>query len=344
MTQELLSRIDIIALNESQDTGTFTFAPLDRGYGQTIGNSLRRVLLSSLEGASVTRVKFDGVQHEFSTMEGVLEDVPEIILNLKGIACTMHTEEPIILNLEFKGPLQLTAGDFNVDADLEIVNPDHHIATLNEDAEVRVEIEFNRGKGYQMVEPAEPSDTAQAPADEKDKEKEEKEKAEEPVIVGSIPVDASFSPVESVNFTVENTRVGKQTDYDRLEIEVVTNGTIKSQEALAMAASILIEHFKQFVDLPNQELVHPDQDGKTSAEEEGVLETPIDAINLSLRSFNCLKRAGIDTVGDITRRTYDEMFKIKNFGKKSIAEVQDKLEEMGLSFAEESDEADPGTE
>lgn len=342
MTQELLSRIDIIALNESQDTGTFTFAPLDRGYGQTIGNSLRRVLLSSLEGASVTRVKFDGVQHEFSTLEGVLEDVPEIILNLKGIACKMHTDEPIILNLEFKGPKQLKAGDFNVDTNLDIVNPDHHIASLNEDAEIRLEIEFNTGKGYQMVEPAEPSDVAPAPQDEKEKEKEEKE--EEPVIVGSIPVDAAFSPVESVNFTVENTRVGKQTDFDRLEIEVVTNGTIKSQEALAMAAGILIEHFKQFVDLPNQELVHPNGSSKTSAEDKKMLETPIDAINLSLRSFNCLKRAGIDTVGDITRRTFDEMFKIKNFGKKSIAEVQGKLEEMGLSFAEESDETEQVTE
>lgn len=342
MTQELLSRIDIIALNENQDTGKFTFAPLDRGYGQTIGNSLRRVLLSSLEGASVTRVKFDGIQHEFSTLEGVLEDVPEIILNLKGIASKMHTEEPIILNLEFKGPMQLKAGDLNVDADLEIVNTDHHIATLNEDAEIRMEIEFNKGKGYQMVEPAEPSDVAPAPAEEK--EKEEKEKADEPVIVGSIPVDASFSPVESVNFTVENTRVGKQTDFDRLEIDVVTNGTVKAQEALAMAANILIEHFKQFVDLPNQEVTHPDGEGKASAEDEKILETPIDAINLSLRSFNCLKRAGIDTVGDITRRTFDEMFKIKNFGKKSIAEVEGKLAEMGLSFAEESDEAEQGME
>ncbi|NLK58908.1 MAG: DNA-directed RNA polymerase subunit alpha [Tissierellia bacterium] len=341
MTQELLSRIDIIALNENQDTGTFVFSPLDRGYGQTIGNSLRRVLLSSLEGASVTRVKFDGVQHEFSTLEGVREDVPEIILNLKEIACIMHTEEPIILNLEFKGPMDLKAGDFNVDADLEIVNPDQKIATLNEDAAVRLEIEFNRGKGYMMAEPAEPSDKAVPEEDkEKDKEKEEKEKEAEPVIVGSIPVDAAFSPVESVNFTVENTRVGKQTDFDRLEMEVVTNGTVKAQEALAMAASILIEHFKHFVDLPNLELVHPNENGEKTAEDEQLLETPIDAINLSLRSFNCLKSAGIDTVGDITQRTYEEMMKIKNFGKKSIAEVEGKLEEMGLRFAEETDEAE----
>lgn len=337
MTEELLSKIDIVELNENQDTGTFVFSPLNRGYGQTIGNSLRRVLLSSLEGSSVTRVKFEGIQHEFSTIPGVLEDVPEIILNLKGIASIMHGEGPVILNLNLQGPKEFTAGDLNLDADLEIVNPDHLIATLNEEASFDFEIEFSRGTGYEISELSDIPE-AEAKTDE-EKEKEEK-KEEEPVIVGSIPVDASFSPVEAVNFSVENTRVGKQTDFDRLEINVQTNGTLKAQEALAQAASILIDHFRLFVDLPSQEVVNKADQQSISDEEEKILQTPIDAINLSLRSFNCLKRAGIDTVGDITRRTYNEMFKIKNFGKKSISEVEDKLTEMGLSFAPESEEED----
>lgn len=335
MTEELLSKIDIIELNENQNAGTFVVSPLSRGYGQTIGNSLRRVLLSSLEGSCVTRVTFQGVQHEFSTIEGVMEDVPEIILNLKGIASVMHSDGPIDIHLHCKGPMELRAGDLDLDADIEIVNPDHLIATLNEDADFDLDLEFSKGTGYQI---SELSDLPEPPA-QTEGEKEEK-KEEEQVIVGAIPVDASFSPVEAVNFTVENTRVGKQTDFDRLEISVETNGTLKAQEALARAASILIDHFRLFVDLPSQEVVNKADHLGTSEEEEKILQTPIDAINLSLRSFNCLKRAGIDTVGDITRRTYNEMFKIKNFGKKSIDEVEKKLAEMGLSFAEGAEDED----
>lgn len=338
MTEELLSRIEIVELNDTQDYGTFAFTPLERGYGQTIGNSLRRVMLSSLEGASVTRVKFQNVLNEFSSIPGVLEDVPEIIMNLKGIASKMHGDEPVIMHFEFKGPMVVRAGDLNQDASLTIVNSDHLIMTLNEDAEFHMEIEFNKGKGYQIAESAEAKDLqTQVPSEEREEKQEE-----ERVVLGSIPVDALFSPVESVNFDVSNTRVGKQTDFDRLVLTVQTNGTIKAQEALAQAASILIEHFKQFVELPNLELVNLVDSRKTSAEDEKILDTPIDAINLTLRSFNCLKRAGIDTVGDITRRAYSEMFKIKNFGKKSIKEVEDKLAEMGLSFSEESEE--PETE
>lgn len=333
MTEELRSRIEILELNDTQDKGTFALTPLDRGYGLTIGNSLRRVLLASLEGACVTRVKFQNVQHEFSTIEGVLQDVPEIILNLKGLACKMHGDDPIMMHFDFKGPMEVRAGDLNQDANLTIVNTDHLIMTLNEDAEFHMELEISKGKGYHMVETAESNETQPSPLAD-----DEETQEEESIIVGFIPLDASYSPIEAVNFDVSNTRVGKQTDFDRLVINVETNGTIKAQEALAQAATILIEHFNQFVELPNLELVSLVDSKKTTAEDEKVLETPIDTINLSLRSFNCLKRAGIDTVGDITRRTYNEMFKIKNFGKKSIKEVEDKLAEMGLTFSEESEE------
>lgn len=334
MTAELLSKIDIIELNEAQNKGTFQIAPLERGYGQTIGNSLRRVLLSSLKGAAVTNVRFVGISHEFTTIDGVIEDVPEIILNLKGIAAKLHGEGPVYLHLTFEGPMDLTAGHFNEDVNLAIVNTDHHIATLNEDARVELEIEFSQGTGYRMATQDETEEIAEAP-----------EAGTAPVeynsmaqTVGTIPVDASFSPVEAANFTVSNQRVGKQTDFDRLEMEVETNGTLTAQDALAEAASVLIRHLQLFVDLPQMQLESAQSaDAEAEAENE-LLHQPIDALNLGLRSYNCLKRAGIDTVGDITARSYNEMLKIKNFGKKSIAEVEEKLAEINLTFREDDAE------
>lgn len=312
MPEELETRIEILNIDEEDNYAKFTMMPLERGYGTTLGNSLRRVLLSTLPGDAITKISIQDVLHEFTSIEGVIEDVAEIILNIKGIALKKHSEEPAILILEAEGEGRITAGDIGEDADVEIINKNHHIATLNSNGKIYMELVVDSGKGYSVA----------------DKHKDE----EDPI--GTIPIDASFTPVEKVNFTVENTRVGQEIDYDKLTLEVWTNGTITPQQVTADAAQILINNLSFFLELPE----------KTVYEEEEIEEVEdltkqysmnIEELDLSLRSFNCLKRAGIDNVGDILEKTETEMSKIKNFGNKSLAEVKGKIEEMGFSFKEE---------
>lgn len=308
-------KIEILELSEDESYGKFMVEPLERGYGTTLGNSLRRVLLSSLPGAAVSSVKIQGVLHEFSTIPGVLEDVPEIILNIKGLAAKMHTDEPVTLRIEAQGPAEIKAGDIITGPDVEIINKDHHIATVNEDGNLYMELELVKGRGYVSA--------------------ERNKKEGQPV--GVIPVDSSFTPVKKVNFTIENTRVGQITDYDRLVLEVWTNGTIKPDEATSLGAKILTEHLNLFIGLTdhvsNVEIMVEKEDDK----KEKVLEMTVEELDLSVRSYNCLKRANINTVEELTQRTAEDMMKVRNLGKKSLEEVERKLAELGLSL-KKSDE------
>ena len=308
-------RIEILELSEDESYGKFMVEPLERGYGTTLGNSLRRVLLSSLPGAAVSSVKIQGVLHEFSTIPGVLEDVPEIILNIKGIAAIMHVDEPVTLRIEKKGAGDIKAGDIITGADVEIINHDHHIATVNEDGDLYIELELVKGRGYVSA--------------------ERNKREGQPV--GVIPVDSAFTPVIKVNFTVENTRVGQITDYDRLVLDVWTNGTIKPDEATSLGAKILTEHLNLFIGLTDhvsevEIMVEKEEDKK-----EKVLEMTVEELDLSVRSYNCLKRASINTVEELTQKTEEDMMKVRNLGKKSLEEVQRKLGELGLSL-KKSDE------
>ncbi|MFA7534384.1 MAG: DNA-directed RNA polymerase subunit alpha, partial [Tissierellaceae bacterium] len=285
-------RIEILELSEDESYGKFTVEPLERGYGTTLGNSLRRVLLSSLPGAAISSIKIQGVLHEFSTIPGVLEDVPEIILNIKGLAVKMHTDEPVTLRIEAQGAQIITAGDIITGADVEIVNKDHHIATVNEDGNIYIELELIRGRGYVAA--------------------ERNKREGQPV--GVIPVDSAFTPVKKVNFTVENTRVGQITDYDKLILEVWTNGTIKPDEATSLGAKILTEHLNLFIGLTEhvsevEIMVEKEEDKK-----EKVLEMTVEELDLSVRSYNCLKRASINTVEELTHRTEEDMMKVRNLG------------------------------
>lgn len=313
MTEQLDTKIKIVELDEQNNYGKFVIMPLERGYGTTLGNSLRRVLLSSLPGAAISKINIQGVAHEMSTIKGVKEDVPEIILNLKGIAVKKYNEEPISLNVDIKGPCVLTAKDILVDTDLEVKNPDHYIATLNEDASLEMQITVINGKGYKIS---------------------EFNKTEEDII-GDIAIDSLFSPVKKVNFTVDNARVGQVIDYDKLTIEVWTNGTIRPQDALSEGSNILINCLELFSELPNYECNTNSDDEDNQKDKETQMGINIEELDFSLRSFNCLKRANINTVGDIVSHTKAEMMKIKNFGKKSLDEVEEKLQEMGLAFKEE---------
>ncbi len=290
--------------------GTFIVEPLERGYGTTLGNSLRRVLLSSLVGAAVTTVKIEGVLHEFSTIPGVREDTMDIVLNVKGLAIKHHSDEPQIIRIEAKGEREVKAGDIIASSDIDILNPDMHIATLEPDGRLFMEMTVKKGRGY-------------VPA-EKNKEGEQ--------VIGVIPVDSIFSPIYKVNYNVENTRVGQQTDYDRLILEVWSNGTITPEEAVSLAARSLIDRFRLFVGLTDrmeEELVLPD---KKTDERSRILDMPIEELELSVRSYNCLKRAAINTVEDLTQRTEEDMIKVRNLGKKSLEEVDAKLAELGLSL------------
>jgi DNA-directed RNA polymerase subunit alpha len=303
-------RIEILELSEDNSYGKFIVEPLERGYGTTLGNSLRRVLLSSLPGAAVSSIKIQGVLHEFSTIPGVLEDVPEIILNIKGIAAKMYSDEPVTLLIDVEGPKEVTAGDIITGLDVEIVNKDHHIATVNEDGRLYIEMELVKGRGYVVAE----------------KNKREGQQ------VGVIPVDSSFTPVRKVNYNVENTRVGNITDYDKLVLEVWTNGTINADEATSLGAKILTEHLNLFIGLTDhvnnvEIMVEKEEDKK-----EKVLEMTVEELDLSVRSYNCLKRASINTVEELTQKTEEEMMKVRNLGKKSLEEVQRKLAELGLSL------------
>lgn len=303
-------RIEIIEVNEDNTYGKFVVEPLERGYGTTIGNSLRRVLLSSLPGAAISSIKIQGVLHEFSTVPGVLEDVPEIILNIKDIAAKLYSDEPVTLRLEVDGPQVVTAGDIITGPDVEILNKDQYIATVNEDGRLDMELEMIKGRGYSTAE----------------RNKRENQS------VGAIPIDSSFTPVNKVNFTVEDTRVGQITDYDKLTLEVWTNGTIKPEEATSLGAKILTEHLNLFIGLTDhvsdvEIMVEKEEDQK-----EKVLEMTVEELDLSVRSYNCLKTAGINTVDELIQRTEEDMMKVRNLGKKSLAEVKGKLAELDLSL------------
>ena len=308
-------RIEVLELSEDGSYGKFVVEPLERGYGTTLGNSLRRVLLSSLPGASVSTVKIQGVLHEFSTIPGVLEDVPEIILNIKELAIKMHTDEPTILVIDVEGEQEVTAGDIATSLDVEIVNKDSHIATVNEEGKLYMELEVVRGRGYVVS--------------ERNKQEDQP--------VGIIPVDSLFTPVTKVNFEVEDTRVGQITDFDKLVLEVWTNGTMDADEATSLGAKILTEHLNLFIGLTDhvndvEIMVEKEEDQK-----EKVLEMTVEELDLSVRSYNCLKRASINTVEELTQKTEEEMMKVRNLGKKSLEEVQNKLAELGLSLRD-SDE------
>lgn len=308
-------KIEIVEMSEDETYGKFVVEPLERGYGITLGNSLRRVLLSSLPGAAVSSVKIQGVLHEFSTIPGVLEDVPEIILNIKGIAAKMYTDEPVTLTIDVKGPAEIKAGDIITGPEVEIINKDHHIATINEDGSLYMELEMVKGRGYVTA--------------------ERNKKEGQPI--GVIPVDSSFTPVRKVNFTVENTRVGQITDYDRLILEVWTNGTIKPDEAISLGAKILVEHLNLFIGLTDHvndvEIMVEKEDDK----KEKILEMTVEELDLSVRSYNCLKRANINTVQELIQKTPEEMMKVRNLGKKSLEEVERKLAELGLSLRKSED-------
>lgn len=303
-------RIEIIEMSEDGSYGKFVVQPLERGYGTTLGNSLRRVLLSSLPGAAISSVKFQGVLHEFATIPGVLEDVPEIILNIKEIAAKMYTEEPVTMIIDAEGPQVVTAGDIATGMDVEIVNKDQYIATVNEEGKLYIELELMRGRGYSIA--------------------EKNKKDGQPV--GVIPVDSSYTPVSKVNYHVENTRVGQITDYDKLILEVWTNGTMSADEATSIGAKILTEHLNLFIGLTEHVgdvdiMVEKEEDKK-----EKVLEMTVEELDLSVRSYNCLKRAAINTVEELTQKTEDDMMKVRNLGKKSLEEVQRKLSELGLNL------------
>lgn len=303
-------KIDVLELNDDLTYGKFLVEPLERGYGTTLGNSLRRVLLSSLPGAAVSSIKIQDVLHEFSTIPGVLEDVPELILNIKGIAAKLFTNEPVTMTIDIEGPQEITVGDIITGPDVEMINKDHYIATVNEDGRLYMELELSKGRGYVTS--------------EKNKEEE--------TTVGLIAIDSSYTPVVKCNYNVTNTRVGQITDYDRLEIEVWTNGTIDADEAISLGAKILTEHLDLFINLTDhvndvEIMVEKEEDVK-----EKVLEMTVEELDLSVRSYNCLKRATINTVEELTEKTEEDMMKVRNLGRKSLEEIQKKLDELGLSL------------
>ncbi|MBQ2422517.1 MAG: DNA-directed RNA polymerase subunit alpha [Clostridia bacterium] len=301
---------------EDSSFGRFVIEPLERGYGRTLGNSLRRVLLSSLPGVAVTSVKIDGVVHEFSTVPGVKEDVTEIVLNIKGINAKLHTDDlPKKVFIDVEGPCEVTAGSIQADADVEILNPDLHIATVGAGGKLNMELTMDKGRGYIPAEQNKQSQT----------------------VIGVIPVDSIYTPVLKVNYTVENTRVGQFTDFDKLILEVTTDGTLTAQEAVSLGAKVLTEHLNLFVDLSGDAF---DGDIIVEKDDKGVskiLEMTIEELDLSVRSFNCLKRAGINTVQDLTEKTEDEMMKVRNLGRKSLDEVINKLADLGFSLCSEDE-------
>ena len=308
--------IECLEISDNGTYGKFTVEPLERGYGMTLGNSLRRILLSSLPGVAVNSIKIDGILHEFSSIPGVKEDVTEIVLNIKGLAAKLYSDGPKTLYLSGKGECELCARDIKADSDVEILNEDMHIATLSADADFNMEININHGRGYVSS---------------------EKNKAIIQSIIGVIPVDSIYTPVVRVNYTVENTRVGQITDYDKLTLEVWTNGIIKPDEAISLGAKVMSEHLSLFIDLSetakNTEIMVEKEDTK----KEKVLEMTIEELDLSVRSYNCLKRAGINTVEDLSNRTEEDMMKVRNLGRKSLEEVMQKLEALGLALAEDED-------
>ena len=310
-------RIETEELTEDGKHGSFVVDPLERGFGNTLGNSLRRVLLSSLEGCAVTSIKIDGVLHEFSTIPGVKEDVTEIVLNMKSVVAKLYETSPKVVEISAQGPCVVTAGDIKCDSEVEILNPEQHIATLGEDAKLNMEITIDKGRGYI---PAERNKLISGNN-----------------VIGVLPIDSIYTPVLKVNYTVDNTRVGQITDYDKLTLDVWTNGVINAQEAVSLAAKVLTEHLNLFVNLSDKAssaevMVEKDDKGK-----EKILEMTIEDLDLSVRSFNCLKRAGINTVEDLINKSEEDMMKVRNLGRKSLEEVIQKLNSLGFSLQKEDE-------
>ena len=306
-------RIDTTELSADGTYGRFVVEPLERGFGNTLGNSLRRVLLSSLEGVAVTSIKIDGVLHEFTTIPGVKEDVTAIVLNMKGLIAKLNCDGPKTVSINAEGPCIVTADSIKKDSDVEILNPEMHIATLGEGAKLYMEITLSKGRGYVSA----------------DRNKEEIANA---AVIGTLPIDSIYTPVLKVNYNIENTRVGQITDYDKLMLDVWTNGVINAQEAVSLAAKVLTEHLNLFVNLSDkgtntEVMVEKNDQGKEKA-----LEMTIEELDLSVRSFNCLKRANINTVEDLINKTEDEMMKVRNLGRKSLDEVIDKLTKLGFAL------------
>lgn len=304
-------RIETEELTEDGKYGKFVVEPLERGFGNTLGNSLRRVLLSSLEGCAVTSIKIDGVLHEFSTIPGVKEDVTEIVLNMKSLVAKLHETSPKVIEIAAEGPCEVKAADIKCDDEVEILNPELHIATLGEGAKLNMEITVDKGRGY-------------IPSERNN-------------VIGVLPIDSIYTPVLKVNYTVDNTRVGQITDYDKLTLDVWTNGVINAQEAVSLAAKVLTEHLNLFVNLSDKAssaevMVEKDDKGK-----EKILEMTIEDLDLSVRSFNCLKRAGINTVEDLINKSEEDMMKVRNLGRKSLEEVVQKLNSLGFSLQKEDE-------
>lgn len=303
-------KIETVEISDDATFGKFVVEPLERGYGTTLGNSLRRILLSSLPGAAVTSVQIDGALHEFSTIDGVVEDVTTIILNLKKLALKIYSDEPKTLELDIQGEANVTARDLTYDSDVEVMNPDLHIATVNSKGNLHITMTAERGRGYRPA--------------------EENKHDDQPI--GVIPVDSIFTPVERVTYQVENTRVGQVVDFDKLTLEVATDGSIRPEEAVSLGAKVISEHLNIFVGLTDEAqnveiMVEKEEDQK-----EKVMEMTIEELDLSVRSYNCLKRAGINTVQELTNKTEEDMMKVRNLGRKSLDEVKQKLDDLGLGL------------
>lgn len=307
--------IECVETDDKRNYAKFICEPLERGYGMTIGNSLRRILLSSLPGAAITSVKIDGVLHEFSTVKGITEDVPEIIVNLKNVRLKVFDNEDKIIRIDFKGAGEINAEDISTDGTVEILNPELHIATASASTDLHMEMTVSRGRGYNVA----------------DKNKKENG----PIDV--LPIDSIFTPVKKVNYAVENTRVGQTVDYDKLTIEVWTDGSLKPFEALSLAAKVMTGHLELFIDLSETAKNTQVMIEKEESKKEKVLEMPIEELELSVRSYNCLKRAGIATVEDLANKSQEDMMKVRNLGKKSLDEVTNKLIALDLRFTSEED-------
>ena len=307
--------IECLEIDEANNYAKFVCEPLERGYGVTIGNSLRRILLSSLPGCAITSAKIEGVLHEFSTIPNVVEDVPELIVNLKNVRLKFDENEEKVLRINFKGEGEVTAGDIQTDGTVEILNPDLHIATVSEGGNLVIEMTANRGRGYNSS--------------------EQNKKPNQDISV--LPIDSIYTPVKKVNYQVENTRVGQMVDYDKLTIEVWTDGSLKAHEALSLAAKVMTGHLELFIDLSETTKNTQVMVEKEESKKEKVLEMSIEELELSVRSYNCLKRANISTVEDLISKSETEMMKVRNLGKKSFDEVTAKLHSLGLDFAQENE-------
>ena len=307
--------IECLEVDNTNNYAKFVCEPLERGYGVTIGNSLRRILLSSLTGCAITSVKIEGVLHEFSSIPNVVEDVPEIIVNLKNVRLKFAENEEKVMRINFKGEGEVTAADIVTDGTVEILNPDLHIATVSEGGQLIMELTADMGRGYS------PSEKNKKPNQD----------------ISVLPIDSIYTPVKKVNYQVKNTRVGQMVDYDKLIIEVWTDGSLKAHEALSLAAKVMTGHLELFIDLSEATRNTQVMIEKEESKKEKVLETSIEELELSVRSFNCLKRAGIATVEDLTNRSESDMMKVRNLGKKSLDEVIAKLHSLGLSFAEDDE-------